>query len=48
MKRLPLEDIHIKNYRLGAKYCRQSMEEGGLSIFVQKNPKFTNINIEEY
>jgi hypothetical protein len=37
----------LKNCRLGAKYCRQSMEKG-VSIFVQKNLKFTNVYIEEY
>jgi hypothetical protein len=35
MKRLESEHTHIENYKLGAKYCRQSMEKGA-SIFVKK------------
>jgi hypothetical protein len=48
MKKLELGHIHLENYKLGAKYCRKSMEKGGVSIFVQKNLKFTNVNIDEY
>jgi hypothetical protein len=36
MNRLGLEHTHIENCRLGAKCCRQSMEKGGVSIFVQR------------
>jgi hypothetical protein len=31
-----------------AKYCRNSMEKGGVRVFVQKNLKFTDINVDEY
>jgi hypothetical protein len=48
MNRLELEYSHIENYKLGAKYCRHTMERGGVSIFVQKNLKFTKINTEAY
>jgi hypothetical protein len=47
MKRQELEHTHIENYRLGAKYCRQSMEKGGVSIFFQKSLKVTNVFIEK-
>jgi hypothetical protein len=47
MKSLELEHTHIENYRLGAKYCRQSMEKR-VSVFVQENLQFTNVNIDEY
>jgi hypothetical protein len=46
MKQLELEHIHIKNYNLGARYCRKTLEKGGVSIFVHKNLKFTKINLE--
>jgi hypothetical protein len=36
MKRLELEHTHTENYRSGVKCCRQSMEGGGVSIFVKK------------
>jgi hypothetical protein len=26
--------VNLKNYTLGASYCRQNMAKGGLSIFV--------------
>jgi hypothetical protein len=47
MNRLELEYSHIENYKLGDKYCRHTMEKG-VSIFVQKNFKFTKVNIEVY
>jgi hypothetical protein len=36
MKKLALEHTHLENNKLGAKYCRKSMEKEGVSIFVQK------------
>jgi hypothetical protein len=48
MKRLELEHTHIENCRLEAKYCRQEMEKGGVSTFVQKTLKFINVYIGEY
>jgi hypothetical protein len=30
------------------KYCKQSREKGGVSIFVKKTLKFSDINIDEY
>jgi hypothetical protein len=47
MKRHELEYTHVENYRLGAKYCRQSMEKGEVNI-LKKTLKFTNVYIEEY
>jgi exonuclease III len=48
MKQLELEHFHIENYNLGARYCRKTLEKGGVSIFVHKNLKFTKINLEDY
>jgi hypothetical protein len=48
MKELELEHTHIENYKLGAKYCRKILEKGGMSTFIHKNLKLTNINSEDY
>jgi len=40
--------IHLTNYSLGANYCRQTFLQGGVSIFVYRNLKYTTINIDEY
>jgi hypothetical protein len=48
MKGLELEHHHIENYKLGANYCKKTMEKGGVSIFIQQNLNFTNVNIDEY
>jgi len=43
-----LQLIHLTNYSMGAKYCRKTFLNGGVSIFVYANFKYTNINIDEY
>ncbi|PNF30772.1 hypothetical protein B7P43_G06180, partial [Cryptotermes secundus] len=48
MKQLELEHLHLENYNLGARYCRKTLEKGGVSIFVHENLKFTKINLEDY
>jgi hypothetical protein len=40
--------MQIENYNLGARYCRKTLEKGGVSIFVHKNIQFTKINLEDY
>jgi hypothetical protein len=47
LKDLQLEKIHIENYKLGAHYCRQTHENGGVAIFVHNNLEFTNIDIAQ-
>jgi len=39
---------HLANYSLGASYCRKTFLEGAVSIFVYRNLKYNNINIDEY
>jgi exonuclease III len=48
MKGLELEHCHIENYKLGTNYCRKTLEKGGVTIFIQQNLNFTNVNIDEY
>jgi hypothetical protein len=48
MKQLELEHFHIENYNLGARYCRKTLEKGGVSIFVHKliiSLNFTSFSI---
>ena len=39
---------HLANYSLGASYCRKTFLKRGVSIFVYRNLKHNNINIDEY
>ena len=39
---------HLANYYLGAGYCRKNFLKGGVSIFVYRNLKYNNINIDEF
>jgi len=48
MKQLKLEHICIENGNLVTKYCKETLEKEGVNIFVHKNLKFTNINLERY
>jgi len=43
-----LEKFHVENYNLGAHYCRQQCEKGGVAIFVHNSLRFTNINIAQH
>jgi len=40
LKYLQLEKFHIENYNLGAQYCRQQCEKGGIAIFVHNSLGF--------
>jgi len=48
LKYLQLEKFHIENYNLGAHYCRQQREKGGVAIFVHNSLGFTNIDISQH
>ena len=43
-----LDLIHVDNYILGAKYCKQKIQTGSVSIFVQNNLQFTIIHLDSY
>jgi hypothetical protein len=36
---------HFPNYTLGAKYCRKSLKQGGVCIYVHECLKFSSINL---
>jgi hypothetical protein len=40
--------IHIDNYILGATYCRQKIQRGSVSMFVQNNLQFTTTHLDSY
>ena len=45
---IPVDRVHIESCKLGAKYCRKTLEKGGVSIFVHKTLKFANISLDDY
>ena len=45
---LQLEKVHIENYKLGAHYCRQLHEKGGVAIFVHNSRGFPYVDIAEH
>ena len=40
--------VHIQNYNLGAYYCRQLCEKGGVAIFVHNSLHFLNNDIDKH
>jgi len=48
LKYLQLEMFRTENYNLGAHYCRQQCEKGGVAIFVHNSLDFTNIDIAQH
>ena len=38
----------MDQYKLGAKFCRESHKSGGVSIFVHDALQCTNINLDEF
>jgi hypothetical protein len=43
-----LDCIAIKNYKLGAKFCRNSFKNGGVCIFLQDNLQFTDVSLFKF
>ena len=43
-----MDATHISKYKLGAKYCRNKLKNGGVCIYIQENLKFTTINLQKY
>jgi len=37
--------VHTENYNLGAYYCRQLCDKGGVAIFVHNSPCFSITDI---
>ena len=43
-----MEKVHIENYNLGAHYCRQLCEKGGVAIFDHNSLSFSNIDMAQH
>jgi len=48
LKKPECDQINVDGYRLGAAYCRQVVKRGGVCIFVKKNLKYSNIDLDKY
>jgi hypothetical protein len=40
--------LHIKNYTLGAYYCRKTRHKDGVCILIHNSIKFTTLSIKNY
>ena len=43
-----IDTILLANYRIGAKFCRNTLKNGGVCIFTHKSIQSTNINLNEF
>ena len=48
LKKPELDQINVDGYRLVAAYCRQVVKRGGVCIFVKKDLKYSNIDLDKY
>ena len=43
-----IDITNIPNYKLGAKYCRTKLKNGGVTIYIHDSLNFTTINLQKY
>jgi hypothetical protein len=43
-----LINVYLEHYKLGASYCRECHEKGGVAICIHNRLKFLNINVDKY
>jgi exonuclease III len=48
LKDYEIDITHIPKYKLGSKYCRQNLKNGGVSIYIQDTLTYSNINLLKY
>jgi hypothetical protein len=48
LKNYEIDATAIYNYKLGAKYCRRKLKNGGVCIYIQEALKFTNISLQKH
>ena len=48
LKNYEIDATPISNYKLGAKYCRNKLKNGGVCIYIQEALKFTNTNLQKH
>jgi exonuclease III len=48
LKNYEIDATPISKYKLGAKYCRKKLKNGGVCIYIQEALKFTNNNLQKH
>ena len=48
LREFELESSPIEDYKLGAKFCRENLKDGGTCIFVHESVSFITINLQEF
>jgi len=48
LKHSEIDFMYMDQYKLGAKFCRESLKNGGVSIFVHDTLQCTDINLVEF
>lgn len=48
MNHSELQQTFLDNYKIGASYCRNSFEKGGVCIFVQENVRYVKLDLEKH
>jgi hypothetical protein len=48
LKHSEIDFIYVDQYKLGVKFCRRSLKNSGVSIFVHSTLQFTNISLDEF
>jgi hypothetical protein len=43
-----IDAMHIPEYKLGAKFSRSNLKNGGVCIYIQKDLEFSTINLQRY
>ena len=48
LKHSEIDFIYMDQYKLGAKFCREPLKNGGVCIFVHDTLQCTNISLDEF
>jgi exonuclease III len=48
LKHFQIKNISMENYNLGASYCRNQYEKGGVAIYIHKSMQYSNTDIVKY
>jgi exonuclease III len=48
LKELELDSTPLEHYKLGAKFCRKNVKDGGASIYVHESMSSININLQDF
>jgi len=48
LKHYQIKNIQIENCELGASFCREQYEKGGVTIYIRKNLQVSNIDVSKH